>query len=364
MACLAVLLAFANDDETSPLTFWIRFGVAVFLLCNLNYMGFLFAPVFFFYAVHVRRETIRGEARQALAMIVLLALACAWEFVSFLDAVQNAVGSQTGSILRSTPGVFQGILVNSGIFPLSVQGAFALIGITGTALVVIVSHWQAITRDRKVWLAFALVSLLIVTGIGVKFRNVTPILPLILGIITFYALLESRYRRLKLVGLSLIGVANLLGCINLLQHEGTAKGSWNTPALQVVRILDELSSDCDSTFVFTRDPLLAYHTSSAGYPVLTPNDRISPSVTVPAGACMAGLITFRGSMDRATFDLIMTDLSFEAAQRASVGRDPYVAVKRWFDQDIPDYYVDLKVSKPLETPMRFDRWKEEVAIRD
>jgi hypothetical protein len=274
------------------------------------------------------------------------------------------MAAQTGSLLRSAVGVLHGSLVNSGIFPLSVLGAVALLGTAGGIVMILISHSRTIAADPRIWLLSALVGVLTVSGLGGKFRNVTPLIPLLLGVVVAYALMVSRRQRVTLTGLALIGATNLLGCVNLLRHEGTAKGSWNTPVRKVVRALAELTSDCTPTFVLTRDPLLAYHTDLAGYPVLMPITREraldSPSpagTTIPAEACVAGLITFRGSLDAATFASLMSDLDFESARHAFIGKDPHAAVKRRFDRDIPDYYVELKISDRMERPMILRRWE-------
>ncbi|MFW5680215.1 MAG: hypothetical protein ACOC3D_08095 [Pseudomonadota bacterium] len=362
-AVLLLLLLLAADRTAHPWAHWSRLGALAVLLCYLGYLGLLLAPLVGLYALFERRRTLWAERLPIVVVTLGVCLAYSWELVGFVaenQALDRLGGdsAQTGSLLGSVVGMAQGILVNTGIFPLSVLGVATAATTALTLAVLLMAHGRRLAGEPLVWFLVAAIAILVATGMGAKYRNVTPVLPILLGLVVTLALQAPRYRSAALLGVVLLAATNLAGLHNLVRREDTAKGSWNTPVDATMAALAARADDCQTTYVLTWLGELAFHAAARGHPVLGYKiDRAAvPSVEIPAGACVAALITARGSLAQGTHAALLADLPDTPIERLAIGRDRHVAAKRWFAPELPDYYVELLHYGPLPAARPFPAW--------
>jgi hypothetical protein len=354
LALTMLLLIFAQDKRTSGNMYWLRLGITAILLCYVGYLGLVLAPLVVAWALWSRRGDFRREW-PVVAVVAAAAIALYLpELGRLLGSGTSASNGQTGSLWLSTAGAAQGLLINSGLFPLSGIGIFTAFATAVVATAVAVIHWRQISRDPLAWLVIAFAVVLAVSGLGVKFRNVVPILPVFLGLIFQYGFAGQRVKPLIAAGIIVLALTNTIGAVNLLRHTRTAKGSWNLPIEATIAELAKPYAGCTQVVLLTIDPGLAWHAAERGYRVLGPYG--DKSSKVPAGDCVVAAVTYSGPFGRANYAHAFSRLPSHAFETLQLGRDPDAAIKRRFDPSVPDYYVELRRYPPLDRGADYSAW--------
>ena len=350
-ATVLVLAAAAADRlvDRRRWSFFPFLGLIVLAMIHVSYIGLVLGPVLL--AFHLlRHPSLRTQTWPLAASLLLLALGSALPLTEVLNSTRT---DQTGSLLRSTAGTLHGVLVNHGIFPLSAAGVVTLLATATLFALLLALRPRELFRSSCGRLSIALLLALALSGLGVKFRNVTPVLPLLYG--TAFALaLSSRpgerpaFRHLLQGSLLLFLATSLYGLVNVLSHERTAKGSWNLPVAETVQTVKGLTDRCENALVVVWDPVLQYHLWNAGIDTADLGYDGGEPARDPAALrstdCLFIVWTNRGTSGEAEFFSAST---LDLTTLAEIAADEDHAAKARVDPLIPEYYVTIHSLDPL-----------------
>lgn len=360
---LALTLILRNPRRAAP--FWGGLAVLLVAMFHTNYEALLLAPGLVALALHARWQRLRGEWPVALAALGLGALLCVPQVVAGLSWQLGRRSGQTGTLLAGLSGAAQGYLINSGLFALSPAGLLNAASVGGLAVLAAVRHGQHLLRMPLVLFWLGATILMVLTGIAVKPRNFTPLIPVLFVLLTILALTSNR-PRLALVLLGGVVAAQMLGLLQVIAHRDTGKGSWNLPVAAVMEAVRTRAASCPgATSVAVYDVVLAnLLAQERGLHVISLYTRATTrSDVVPAGDCLLVVETYRGSLSPALLDRLRAALPHLPADRIPLAPDPHAAMKQRFDADIPDAYVTLRDYGPLTQAVDLGVWRGGAALR-
>lgn len=348
---LLLLAALAADRiiDRGRWPFFPLLGLLLLAMLHTSYMGAVLAPIVLGHHL-VGHPSLRSQARPLALTMLLLALGGALPLAAVLEAPRD---TQTGPLLRSLAGTLHGLLVNHGVFPLSWPGAATLLATTSLFGLVIALRFRDLVRDRMGPVALAMIAAVALTGLGERFRNVTPLLPLVLGL-ALSAALQRRpgerplLRRALAVSVLLFAATNLWGMLNVLGHTGTAKGSWNLPVRATVEEVRRLVADCPRALVVVWDPVLQHSLWEAGMDTADlrrgDSQPALDSASLRAADCVLVVWTYPGATRGTPF---FSERALQLVPLARIGRDPDQAAKARLDPLVPDHYVTILAADPV-----------------
>ena len=333
--------------------FWASFFFLGVALVYTGYIGLVLVPILFMIALNARREKLRREISAIAwsgAAAVLLILP--QMIVLFRVHLPNS-NDQFGGYFRSLAGLGLHLLAGQGSYPLTVAGG-ALILANAILLLVSISHFYKILNEPSTqFILLSSVSLLL-ARLTKKYRNLVT-LSSAQGIWQSgaYSYIEARW--LRIATLMLLALGNIWGVINILSHQNTIKGSWNTPYGEVLSVISERAQRCDDTTLITSDPVIAYHGKALVPALINLHATADWSAKAEAAeGCIIAVRTFRGSMRRAKYQSYVEFLERQKERTTEViarGLDTNAAFKRRFEPDIPDYYAYIYV---IDAPQNHD----------
>ncbi len=347
---LAVIL-FADISRTAR-TFAL--GASAVLLLYLSYGAFCAVPVLAVaHGLRDYRDWKRRDIGILLAAGVVALLICLPQLESFIRVHMPNQASQTGSRLQALLQTGMTLILGNAVFPLAtVPIAFAAV-ISLTVITVVVGR-----RLSKVeWLALGLlllgVVLMTATGIGIKPRNSVYLLPLAYLLIS--AAVTSLPTGPRIGATIAVVIYQALGVWNVIAHENTIKGSYNTDYSAIVGRIESWSAGCSRTVVFNHDPVLAYLLEQKGIAQSSPYaSGPQPAVVeISPGDCVAVVETYRGII--AADRLGKAYASIESAglqhsQSQDFDPDRYQSIKaRLGHEAFPSFYAHLDL---LRAPRR------------
>lgn len=353
LSMLALALILRNPAR--PGLFWTALAALLVLLFHTNYEALLLGPLLVALAVHARRTTFRAEWKLVLAALGVAALLCVPQAMAMLHGPIGRRGSQTGALLSGLSGTAQGYLVNMGLFPLSIPGLLNMVAVAGLAGFVAITVRTRLLRQPLFLFWLAGTGLFLLSGIAVKPRNFTPLVPVLFLLLTLLPLGSPHWRRAVPLFL-LLAACQLLGLAHVLLHRDTGKGSWNLPVAQVMEAVRERARACPGTLhVAVYDVVLAHWV--AGEPGLVTVSPYRPASTPPrAGDCLVALLTYHGSLAPMFVQRMVASLPPSPATEVRLAPDPYADTKRRFDAGVPDAYVRLLDYGRLIAPVDLEAW--------
>lgn len=320
--------------------FLVLFGLG-FLLINVNYLGVILFPLVILYHIYNLYKHSRKILTSSIFFIIFGLSYSAKVLISLL--IGNTSSSQIGNLFESLIGVGHGILVNWGVFPISIIGVSSALALFTAAIVVILNNYKKLKNDSIFWLIVTSILFMILSGLGIKFRNTLPLLPIIYGyfihiIILNFQNYSKQVRNTLKVCLIPIIVSQIMGYYGVINHVNTAKGSWNLPVKNVSKFLINKRSECDSVKIFLWDPVLEYNLWSDGFDVATLSNVERFQRVNFNEECFFLVETTSGSMG--SFDFFKK--KFQFGDPISVhGFDKFYAIKRKLLADAPEYYVSI-----------------------
>jgi len=298
---------------------------------------------------------LRKEAAAIAGAGLLGAVLCAPQAYFFAEYHMRQEASQTGGFLAAASGAAQALFVNAGIFPLSSLGAASALA-TLAALALIVRE-KSVRLLREEWVFFLLAAAIgmVACGISVKFRNLTPLVPVLLLIIVANGL-RLKARRAALASIAALALVNFAGAANVVAHRDTSKGSWNLPVAEVQAAVRETASRCGGNLVIAlHDQVL--EAALPGYRLIGPYVKEAAAADFPRkGECFMAVLTYRGAIPKPDYDRMLGGLPGNPAHIGEHGKDCYAATKRRLAPDIPDFYVRILDFGRLEEARALPDW--------
>lgn len=329
---------------------WFFPALALLLgaLAHLNYLALIMAPpVVLFHLFGAWRERALRTVPVVLAALVgVVAVAPV-----LLDILRAPRDGQTAGLVGSAIGTINGLLVNPGVFPLSVEGLLTLAATTlFFAVGAVRGGGRRVLDPLLVMIALTLV-LIVVSGLGSKYRNVMPLLPLVLGysFVSLRVPVPEARRVLRLastVALAGMVATNAYGAVAVALHRNTAKGSWNLPVAETIATLEAAASSCQHPMVLLWDPVLEYHLWRAGldtgYLSVKRGDSELENSVYPLSLetvdCLFMLETTQGAYEGAPY---FSGNGLQKTRIAELGADSNAAFKERLQPNTPAFSVVL-----------------------
>lgn len=351
-----------RNTRSAPL-FWSVLCSLLVVLFYINYIIIIIAPLMVAIAAVRRREHLLDEFRASLFSLLIAALICLPQIYYFYVYQLPNKAEQVGGMLQSLLGTIQGLFITSGIFPLSFLGILSILLIS-TAIVCVLKYYKfRVLEDYNVILISCAAILVAASGIGIKARNLTALVPLALGTIIFLASNISNRRQYMIAKYSfmLLAIINIVGINNVVNHTNTTKGSWNLPVQQVKSLIEERRHTCSHRVVVAvTDPVLAYTLprSNDNISVASPyyGGPVSTAIVAEPGDCLMALLTYHGAMSNDTLKKLLGDLPAKPIQKSVLGRDSYADIKQIFDREIPEYYIRVLDYGDLRDRVTLSNW--------
>jgi hypothetical protein len=340
-ATLAILL-FSDISRTART---VVLGAAVVLLFYVGYAAFCAALVLG--VAHLGRDLQEWKLRDflVLALCGVLALAvCAPQLLVFLRVHAPNQANQVGSPAKAFLQTALTLVLGNTVFPIAPLPLCYLL-----VVLLAVGFWLCTQRKSQLeWVVLGALSMgiacMILTGIGIKPRNSVYLLPLALLVVCSAIATLPRLPYL-IASIALIAFQGV-GILNVIAHENTIKGSYNTDFAQVMRQLRLWQSQCGAIVVLNHDPVLSYLLDQARITQSSPYERaIKPTVRLAQGECAAVIKTYRGvipEMAIAAMYAVTDDNALRLVESRDVDPDRYFAIKgRLAHDSLPPVYVHL-----------------------
>ncbi len=361
------LMLWIRQTEACAARFWLVFSGLLVVLFHINYVTLLWAGPLLLLAYVKRKPELRKEWTTALAALAAGAALCvpqAYYLVCF--QLQNK-DSQVGGFAKSFAFAAQGLLVNAGVFPLSALGILSVVLVLAVLAMIIRERGIRMALDPELCFLALSMGLIILSGLGVKARNVAPLTPLFnLTLIVLASRLEAA--RAARIGLACLGMINIVGVVDVALHRDTSKGSWNLPIAETMAIVEKEKEICGRRpFVVAVNEAVLTHAlrGSSDNIVVGPYAPEPPegqAVEAKPGDCFIALLTFRGSITKNSFQRMLKALPGVPKEEIAIGKDAYAEIKRRFDDDVPDYYVRILKFWPLSQRLDLSDWSAKQAL--
>jgi len=330
-------------------------GASSVVLFHISYAAFCAVPALL--AVHLVREwhTFKTGGRDLTFLFVIggVALAlCIPQLLVFVQVHSAHEGRQRGSIIEALASTALTLVIGDAAFPTAavpILAAFVIVLSVGYWLV----RGPLSFTDKLSLVALAVgAAAMIATGLGVKPRNSVYLIPLV------SLLVSSALSRLPtaaaVVAIGVVALSELISVRNVILHEGTSKGSYNTDYLAMVDRIRGWDARCGGNMrVFNHDAVLTFLLEQAKIPQSSPYQRYSEDkVGLGPGTCVALVKTYRASFARHVvqeFYAEIENLHLIGLDQADIGPDPYYRQKSLIGHEpFPAHYGTLQLFRVRE----------------
>jgi len=358
MVTLAVLL-FSDMSRNARAMALCGAGV---LLFHINYVAFCSVPVLL--AAHLTREwsTLRRSKHDLAFLLVALCVAfalCVPQLIIFLTVHLKSDIPEQGSAASSLLQTATILGLGSAVFPLAPLPLL-------TAAVIAVGGLYALMRPLQAYERIALVALvtglllMTLSGLGARPRNAAYLLPLVWLLIA--SLLAKLPRVPQLVTAIIVACFQLLGLKNVIAHEGTSKGSYNTDFSAVLGQLEHWHASCGGRFVvFTHDVVVSDMLRRAAMTQSSPFSSSKPNlVRLSRDDCYAVVKTYHEPFSRTGVDKLYRATEVRDAAKiasADVSPDGNYRAKSWLRHEaFSPYYAHVDLYR-VKGPVTLDSWE-------
>jgi hypothetical protein len=344
----AVALGITLFSDRSIMLRTVVVGVAGTVLLYLSYAAFCAIPVLV--AVHIGRIFCDLRRRDIVllgATALIVSFACLPQLLVLARVQIAATNGQVASPAIAFVQTATTLVFGNAIFPIGLAPLlFALIMVPIVTTFLASRKFSAV--DKLVIGGLALgVLCLSLTGLGGKGRNAVFLLPLVALVIA--SSINALPRFAALIGGAALLIYQAIGVSNVVAHEGTAKGSYNTDYVGVLRQIVRWEETCDKgVVVLNHDVVLSYQLDQVGIAQSSPYvEPTTPRVDLSEGECVIAVKSYRGNFSRQLverlYDALNTQL-LESHAKVEIGRDRDAQFKTWVAHELfAPYYVELEL---------------------
>jgi hypothetical protein len=325
------------------------FGVAAVISFYIGYAAV--CGVVILAAAHVGRDWplwTRRDVAILLSTGILAGLACGPQLLVFLQVHSRNQGAQVGGPVLALLQSALTVVLGNAVFPIAVVPI-----VYGLLIACAVGFWL-FTQDksRLQWVTVGTLALgltcMAVTGIGIKPRNSAYLLP-IAALVICSAIASLPRRSYAAVSVALVAFQSL-GVWNVITHDNTIKGSYNTDFQSAMRAIQKWrgSSECRTLVVFNHDPVMSYLLDRAGIAQSSPYEETThPAVQVSRGECLAIVETYRGVIPSTVIGRMYGTVRLDTDQRLEsrdIGYDRSFVIKgRLLHDSLPAVQIRLEL---------------------
>jgi len=349
----ALYLVLVSLDKFIPSShkclFFLLYTITNILLFNLNYLALVLCPLALIYHLHRIYFIEKSDIPFYVVPFTLFNMLTIAYFAHIIFNINQT--TQTGTLLRSAIGLTHGIFINWGLFPISYSGFAAFSSVLLLCLLTAMNLHRRLFKSTLFLLIASSILLIFLSGIGIKHRNILPLLPIIFAFLIANTLCifkaRQRLKPLATICLILFVSTNFFGITNILFHRDTVKGSWNLPVQNTLHYLSSKKKPCERVSIYLWDPVLEFHLAQHNYNVYRLTNTKLMRYKLNSGDCNFLLSTTSGSYLNHNFFKFHLNLS---SPLKKIGFDKYHEVKKLLGANAPDYYV--KIFKLKEHQMK------------
>jgi hypothetical protein len=341
-------------------SFSTHFRLVLFLLL-LGYTGYitivLAAPIALFYYLRDDLDwSIKHKLYSCVGSLIAFAILYSHQLFVFVNVHYPNGGNQKGSLVRALIGLITAEFSNQGLFPVSAAGIVAALSM-GTILFMSLLTWIRAGRAfcDAAFIAYLLsLSSLVLSTLGVKFRNFVTIAPLrsiyLASVQDRTRVLGEPYIMITKFSLLLVLITQLWGVMNVISHKDTTKNNWNIPVDEALTSISNFSKGCmGQTTVLNHEDVFQWHLERQGYLAIGPYSRADSNPASTRSGCIVILNTYRGALDRSLFQSMRKEafrlLEGVKYERQKLGLDRHYWLKQKIDPDFPKYSVEILTAK-------------------
>lgn len=343
MVAVAVLL-FSDLGRNVRSALLCVFAIVLF---HINYVTFCSVPVLL--ALHLGREwrNFRQQPRDfwlLLGMAVAAAAICVPQLIVFITVHLQTKSPQQGTPLSALTQILLTLGFGHAVFPLALFPLFTGLVLAAAGLYALFRY--PLTQEERIALIALAVGIatMMLTGLGARTRNSAYLLPLMWFLTASLVVKLPKWQRS--VTILIVGGFQLLGVHNVVAHQRTIKGSYNTDFADVVSTLKGWRHECrEGLVVFNHDVVLSDMLQHENIAQSSPYLMDAPAkIRLPARACYVVVKTYHGPYERGAVEAFYRSVEGLGAviDRRDISPDPdYKAKGLVGHESFYPYYVHL-----------------------
>ena len=238
-------------------------GLLLSLMTYISYLTFLLIISLFILFLISRRNDL--SFKNILISGALYFSLCLYQLFIFIEVYAQNIESQTLGVIASTLSAIYGFLNGGSVFPANpvlIFFSFFTLIIMVLGIKTILANNKAIdlTIIQSIVLFVGFISLMIITGISGKYRNVIALsIPFYFIISYFITYIKSV--NIKRVYLFSALILSVISVFNLITHQDTTKNSYNLP----ISKLSVFLQNPNNKFVITYDYATYFYLKNKNY---------------------------------------------------------------------------------------------------
>ena len=242
----------------------IVISLLLVLMTYINYLTFLLIISLTVYFIVLRRNDIKFK-NIILFSLIYFSLSTYQIFVFLTVHVQNKA-NQVSNLLNSTLNTMYGVLNGGSVF---ISSSLFILYVIATLFIIVVG-FKNVFFEKKInpllWQSICLLAvmviLIVITGVGGKFRNSIALS------IPFYFIIAYIFSYIKNVNIKrayiiIVLLLSIVSTFNLVTRTNTSKNSYNMP----ITMLNKLLLSPENKLLITYDPVTFFYFFNRGYSV-------------------------------------------------------------------------------------------------
>jgi hypothetical protein len=342
--CVTLAVILFSDMRRS-----VRTAILAVASVALFYIAYAaFCAVLVLCIAHIGRDVRQWTKRDVLILLAAGALGFVLilpQLIVFLKVHAPNQGSQVGAPLMALAQSAMTLTIGNAVFPVSAAPI-----IYGLVILVALGFYSRAPRSQLEWLIIIVLTTGLVamslSGLGVKPRNSAYLLPLALLAVSYA--IASMPQPLYIAAAIVVIAFQALSVRNVMAHEDTSKGSYNTDFVAALRQIQSWRALNGSLVVFSHDPVMTYMLDKAAIPQSSPYELTArPTVQIRRGGFFAVVHTYRGVIPTSATTRMYAMTQLDGIHRLAmqdIGPDRYAGIKgRVLKDTLPPFYIHMEL---------------------
>lgn len=348
LVCMLGILFYAKGKlNENKYLFWGIYFLICIIIFHMEYSGTFLIISSFLCFLMKRRKNFKHEWYVILVFGLSACAAVAYQsYIFFTVHYKNGL-HEIGSIPSAIVYTAQHLLCGQAVMPVSIWGILLLIGNSILYITVLLHYKEFWKNSSNRFVVFCYIGI-ILSGIGIKIRNYTPISPM-LGGLCEEAFSKIKKKKIKYAAAVLIFIGTIGGIYNVVAHVNTTKGSWNTPYNEILDYVLQYEDTNEDVLVLSHNPVIdhwiAQESDMSVLNIASDYAGWHEKVEQYQGTLIV-LDSYKGSLQEQHWILLKDFLERNkdrVMEQESFGNDRYAWFKQLVDKEYPSSYMDIYV---------------------
>ena len=293
-----------------------------------SYLTFILLISLFVYFLVLRKNEINPK-NIILFSLVYFSLS-AYQIFVFLTLKLQGKSSQVSDLLNSALNSVYGVVNGGSVF---IADPIFLVYVFFTLFIIAIGFKNVFIEKKinplllqSITLLIVMITLMIITGVGGKYRNSIALsIPFYFIIAYIFSYINNV--NIKRAYIAIVLLLSIASVINLVSHSNTSKNSYNMPIAK----LEKLISHPENKLIVTYEPTIDFYFSNKGYDVYFLREERDP-INISKDMEVYLVKTYQGSLsnDRfkralSLFKKISSQINHQKIER--LGFDKYSNIK-------------------------------------